>query len=156
MGKPCPGGTAPALRPRNSTATLCAAPQPRLLSSSHRRHDRSARARASPSYPPRRPTFFAVCVCSALEGEIRGREPLASDVEFSVRNPENVTVEREERRTSAVSASVQKAREEKEESPEVRNGNTEQCINGQRIRCTVALFYLFLFYSIPLNLIAVS
>lgn len=78
-----------------------------------------------PSHPPAQ-LFWLSASARPLEGAIRGREPLPSDVEFSVRNPENVTVERGERRTSAVSASVQKAREEKEESPEVRNGNAEQ------------------------------
>lgn len=108
-----------------------------------------------PSHPPAQ-LFLAVCVCSALEGPIRGREPFPSDVEFSVRNPENVTVEREERRTSAVSASVQKAREEKEESPEVRNGNTEQLMPVHKwtknpLFSGSILFVSILFYSSQLN-----
>lgn len=73
VGKPCPGGTAPALRPRNSTATLCAAPQPRLLSSPHRRHDRSARAQASRPTPP--PNFFG---CLRLLGRWKVRSEAGS------------------------------------------------------------------------------
>lgn len=73
-----PGGSAP--------LTLCAAPQ--LLRSSHRRHHRSARARATVWLPR-----LGCLRCSALEGAIRvGGGPTWNLVYR--RNPGNVKVEK--------------------------------------------------------------
>lgn len=97
-----------ALRCSTAAAPELLAPPTRPLSPGHSFPVR-------PTHPPSPAQLFSLLSACARRWKVRSEagSRFPPTWKFRVRNPENVTVEREERRTSAVSASVQKAERRK-------------------------------------------